>query len=221
MSMAKRIQDLRKMRGISQEQLAEKVGVSRQAVSKWESEQSIPDLDKIITMSEFFGVTTDYLLKGVESTQLTESSRSKSSIFRTYNANFVAVATALNFIGLVVACAVWYERQVSTAIAIGLVLMALGCMVYLLGTNIGMGLMGTRQEEKDEVKCRFWRLNIWLLSFLILSVVYNMLVLGRPAPYPLLAHPLISFPLFWVVYMAVCLGVVFACSRRSRRTRTV
>ena len=47
MNMADRIQYLRKTKGISQEELADKVGVSRQAVSKWESEQSTPDLEKI------------------------------------------------------------------------------------------------------------------------------------------------------------------------------
>ena len=66
MSIAERILTLRKSKGMSQEQLAEAVGVSRQAVSKWESEQASPDPEKIITLSEVFGVTTDYLLKGVE-----------------------------------------------------------------------------------------------------------------------------------------------------------
>lgn len=54
---------LRKQQGWSQEQLAEKLGVSRQSVSKWEGALSIPDLDKIIKMSQIFGVSTDYLLK--------------------------------------------------------------------------------------------------------------------------------------------------------------
>lgn len=66
MSIAERILTLRKSKGMSQEQLAEAVGVSRQAVSKWESEQASPDPEKIIAMSEIFGVTTDYLLKGIE-----------------------------------------------------------------------------------------------------------------------------------------------------------
>lgn len=66
MNTADRIQGLRKSKGISQEQLADVVGVSRQAVSKWESEQTIPDLEKIILMSEYFDVTTDYILKGIE-----------------------------------------------------------------------------------------------------------------------------------------------------------
>lgn len=66
MNIAERIQHLRKQKGYSQEELADKVGVSRQAVSKWESGQSTPDLGKIIVMSELFEVTTDYILKGIE-----------------------------------------------------------------------------------------------------------------------------------------------------------
>ncbi len=55
--------ELRKKNGWSQEELAEKMDVSRQAVSKWESAQSLPDLGKILALSTLFGVTTDYLLK--------------------------------------------------------------------------------------------------------------------------------------------------------------
>ena len=69
MNMAERIQALRKANGLSQEELAEKMGVSRQAVSKWESEQSTPDLDKILMMSDLFAVTTDYILKGTEAVE--------------------------------------------------------------------------------------------------------------------------------------------------------
>ncbi len=63
MILADKIMDLRKKSGWSQEELAEKLEVSRQAVSKWESAQSIPDLERIIRMSRLFGVSTDYLLK--------------------------------------------------------------------------------------------------------------------------------------------------------------
>lgn len=69
MKLAERIQYLRKMKGISQEELAEKAGVSRQAVSKWESDQSTPDVEKIIIMSDYFGVTTDYILKGIQTVE--------------------------------------------------------------------------------------------------------------------------------------------------------
>lgn len=63
MILADKIADLRKKNGWSQEELANQLGVSRQAVSKWESALSIPDLDKIVKMSLIFGVSTDYLLK--------------------------------------------------------------------------------------------------------------------------------------------------------------
>lgn len=63
MILADKLIQLRKKSGMSQEELAEKMNVSRQAVSKWEGAQSIPDLDKILQLSELYGVTTDYLLK--------------------------------------------------------------------------------------------------------------------------------------------------------------
>lgn len=78
MNIADRIQLLRKQKGYSQEELADKVGVSRQAVSKWESGQSVPDLEKIIAMSELFEVTTDYILKGIENVSTTNRETMKS-----------------------------------------------------------------------------------------------------------------------------------------------
>lgn len=63
MTLAEKIQKLRQEKGLSQEQLAERLEVSRQAVGKWEGGQSRPDMDKLITLAELFGVSTDYLLK--------------------------------------------------------------------------------------------------------------------------------------------------------------
>lgn len=63
MIFADKLIELRKKNGMSQEELAEKMDVSRQSVSKWEGAQSVPDLNKILALSQIFGVTTDYLLK--------------------------------------------------------------------------------------------------------------------------------------------------------------
>jgi len=63
MILADKIIELRKKNGWSQEDLAEKLNVSRQSISKWEGAQSVPDMNKILMMSEIFGVSTDYLLK--------------------------------------------------------------------------------------------------------------------------------------------------------------
>ena len=64
-TLGRRIQEARKAAGLSQESLGERLGVSRQAVSKWESDASVPDLENLIAMSRIFGVTIGALL-GVE-----------------------------------------------------------------------------------------------------------------------------------------------------------
>ena len=63
MILADKIIELRKKSGWSQEELAEMLDVSRQSISKWEGAQSVPDMARIIRLSEIFGVSTDYLLK--------------------------------------------------------------------------------------------------------------------------------------------------------------
>lgn len=63
MILADKIIENRKRNGWSQEELADKLGVSRQSVSKWEGAQAVPDMKKIVLMSEIFGVSTDYLLR--------------------------------------------------------------------------------------------------------------------------------------------------------------
>ena len=86
MILADKIIELRKKNGWSQEELAEKLGVSRQAVSKWEGAQSVPDIQRILEMSKLFGVSTDYLLKDdmeYSSEVITESAvESDSSLHR-------------------------------------------------------------------------------------------------------------------------------------------
>jgi len=63
MTFSDKLIALRKKAGWSQEELAERLNVSRQSVSKWESAQSMPDIDKILQLSSLFSVTTDCLLK--------------------------------------------------------------------------------------------------------------------------------------------------------------
>ncbi len=66
-NIGQRIYELRLKNNLSQDTLAEMLGVSRQAISKWENQMSIPELEKIVQMSEIFDVSLDYLIKGKES----------------------------------------------------------------------------------------------------------------------------------------------------------
>ena len=119
MILAEKIIDLRKKSGWSQEELAEKLNVSRQAVSKWEGAQSVPDLDRVLQMSRLFGVSTDYLLKDeqtaadstgdelsanpVRTVSLEEANRFLAA--REANARPVALATFLCILSP--ACLMW------------------------------------------------------------------------------------------------------------------
>ncbi|MEG0895594.1 MAG: helix-turn-helix transcriptional regulator [Oscillospiraceae bacterium] len=66
MALSEKIYMLRKKSGLSQEQLAERLNVSRQAISKWESGNSIPENEKLLAISNYFNVSLDYLLKDGE-----------------------------------------------------------------------------------------------------------------------------------------------------------
>jgi transcriptional regulator with XRE-family HTH domain len=77
MSTGEKIIKLRQKKGLSQEQFGELLGVSRQAVSKWETGQTMPDIDKIISMSQIFEVTTDYLLMDENKTAANSPTQNK------------------------------------------------------------------------------------------------------------------------------------------------
>ena len=63
MALSEKLYELRKKRALSQEQLAEQLGVSRQAISKWESGKAVPETDTLISISKYFDVSLDYLMK--------------------------------------------------------------------------------------------------------------------------------------------------------------
>ncbi len=203
MNIADRIQSLRKSKGLSQEELADKIGVSRQSVSKWESEQSVPDVEKIKVMSDYFEVTTDYLLKGIENERQAEPET---------NANiFTITATGLNFIGLLVSCAIIYpDDQDPIAVIIGLIIFAVGGVVFGIGQTIS-------NKNVAIAKRYFWIINVWILSFIPLSILHNILFSLPFAPYPLKPNNSYALPLFGLVYLAICLLIVFILINPSHR----
>ena len=120
MILADKIIDLRKKAGWSQEELAEKLGVSRQSVSKWEGAQSIPDMNKILQLSELFGVSTDYLLK--DSMEATETVPSQDTDAE--DATFVSMEEANAFLS--------YKAESAPRIALGVLLCILSPIALIL-----------------------------------------------------------------------------------------
>ena len=134
MIFADKLIDLRKKNGWSQEELAEKMDVSRQSISTWESAQSIPDMGRIVRLSEIFGVTTDYLLK--DNLELEERAESSAeALCRT-----VGMEEANAFLQL---------RQLNSGrIAIGVMLCILSPMLLiLLGGAQQMGMLPLSENQ--------------------------------------------------------------------------
>ncbi len=170
MNLADRISELRRQKGWSQEQLAEALNISRQAVSKWESGQSTPELEKVVAMSELFGVSTDYLLKGIEDKRVETKNPFKPG------AIFSSMALMLVAIGLIVSISGWHENQTATDIAGGM-------MVQVVG--LGLLLVGRLTFPGDPAKKWLITLIIWLLAFMPASLLVCFLSGYPVSPYPL------------------------------------
>ena len=119
MILADKIIDERKKNGWSQEELADKLGVSRQSVSKWEGAQSVPDLQRILEMSRLFGVSTDYLLKDEEGIRQPEETEDTGKSMRR-----VSMEEANEFLS--------FNEDFSRKISIGCLICTL-CPVPLMG----------------------------------------------------------------------------------------
>lgn len=87
MNFAKKLTSLRQKRGLSQKELSERLGVSWQTVSKWEANQAKPDMEKIIDISDFFGISIDYLLK--DDVSLPETVENLAVIPNNWNSSFI------------------------------------------------------------------------------------------------------------------------------------
>lgn len=109
MEFSEKLMTLRKQAGLSQEQLADRLGVTRQSVSKWESGAAFPELVKIISLSEIFGVSVDYLVKdyleepgqvGEEDTDTSRLEQKVDDLTRYVKGNFYAYDSQTRIFGL-------------------------------------------------------------------------------------------------------------------------
>ncbi len=119
MILADKIIELRKKAGWSQEELAEKLDVSRQSISKWESAQSIPDMNRILKLSQIFGVTTDFLLKDeIEMEEITEP------VEQEYSQRTVTMEEAAAFLE--------HKQMASGRVALGVMMCILSPVIVII-----------------------------------------------------------------------------------------
>ena len=201
MNTAQRLQQLRKERGLSQEALAEQLGVSRQAVSKWESGQTMPEAEKIVAASELFGVTTDWILKGVAPPE-----EKVPATRRLAGRILFAASPAFAAAGLMLALAGEWEGSSFVSCA-GLIVQVAGVALYYIGRML--------TGEKGP----FWAawLDVACIAFLPVRFVMGqgMFLTLVAAFLPFEAAKIVHDLLCWPAYLAV-LAVSFLLLRKRR-----
>ncbi len=208
MNLSEKIQRLRKARGLSQDELGAQLGVSRQAVSKWESGQSVPDVEKIVVLSEFFGVTCDYLLK--EKEEAVCSAPVLATEGKKPNADlFFLLGTAVNLVGLIVGSAAWHQFQTELCVALELTILLIGCVGFVIGLSF------CDRESAEAVKKRFYQVNIWIVAFPVLSLCVGIVCWGFGTPYPV--WDIKTDAICILLYMAVCTGFQFLSQIKSKK----
>jgi len=128
MRFEEKIVELRKQKGLSQEELAEQLGVSRQAVSRWELGQTLPDIPNLLQLCELFGVSVDYLVRDEELT-IAKSEQNTKTIARLTREREKTRYLARKY---------YYTAWAAVLMAIGFVLAAvIDCRSISLGIGIG------------------------------------------------------------------------------------
>lgn len=157
MSISNKIQALRKQHNLTQEQLADQLNVSRQALSKWELGVSTPEADKIVQLSDYFKVSTDYLLKdSIETIEPTKKVHSSPRLT-------IILSTAINLIGLVILFNLWEYYY------LGFIIQIIGFVVF--------ELLISRQtlSEHKLTRSLFYSINCWIILFAPYLLVFRFL----------------------------------------------
>ena len=190
MNLAQRIQTLRKQKGLSQENLAHELGVSRQAVSKWESEQAYPDLDKIILLSNYFKVSTDYLLKGND---MSHEAPTQTPPVLEYAANF------LFFTGLLSTWLLWKYYQTSLCFLPVVFLDASGIMIHFIH------LSSCPEAERKKLNQRFWKISILPVGIIPAFFITNLIASYFYWLPGFIQLPLVISPVCILIYLSYSL----------------
>ena len=187
MLIGEKLRRLRIARQLSQEQLAEKLQVSRQAISKWELGESMPDTENLILLSKFYGVSIDYLLLNeLNISSELETKRSSSSPI------FIFGMGGL-IIGLTLSIVLWCTYQSILMVSIGLIIQIISVTVVLI----------KQSELSSQLQRLFLMLSVWMIfpfiCFYIGSLMMNF--------YPVSRSAMLDFIVEFIFYLVVCTGI--------------
>lgn len=202
MSIGKRISDLRKQYSYSQEYVAEKIGVSRQAVSKWEQDQTAPDTYNLIALAELFNVSVEYLATGKSEQQFTVPEPQPN------------------------------QNKLTTKKLIGLILLGIGLIALILGILFSeILIILSVYLLVGGILCLSIRKNLWfvimwtytIMTFLMISILtrYNLFIIFNPAIYKNggVSMGMIVSYVFWIIVVSAIAISVYKAIRAIKNKR--
>lgn len=154
MNIGEKIFELRKEKKLSQEEVADKLNVTRQTVSKWETNQSLPDFDKIVPLCDLFEISTDELLKGIKTETIENNEKADDSKIvldddakKVRKARGISIAIFLYFVAVVWISIAVAVLKFDPIISTGIFLLICGGATYLI-VYTSMIYKVEKQEEK-------------------------------------------------------------------------
>ena len=204
MNIGERIYELRRKNSMSQEDLAEKMNVSRQSISKWESSQSVPEVEKIIQLSNILNVSTDWILKG-------ENSKKQTSQSNKNNLKSVqTVSTALNYTGFVIGTFILFEKQAVWAVAVPIVFSILSLAIYFAVYSDSENTDKKKQSLNTFIKLNIFIFSFWILLFIPCIIVIRAFSVLSFIPNFLLVPAII---LIVTIYLTICIYILKKCKK--------
>ena len=204
MTLGEKIIVLRKKRGLSQEELAITLGVSRQAVSKWETNEATPDTAKVIALAEYFEVTTDWLLRDIEPQSdpspapggvpsVAEMLRGAPMLLNlTIGGNVFGAALMLYDL--------WQQTYYHIPIIVGLFIQIGMCALFL---GLCSSIRPHDPDSAQDWRARYWRCNIFSLA--LMPCFWASSILLHILAHKFTVSSLLLLPVALVLYLIVCL----------------
>ncbi|HZK33561.1 MAG TPA: helix-turn-helix transcriptional regulator [Tissierellaceae bacterium] len=210
MTLSEKIQQLRKTNNLSQEQLAEKLAVSRQAISKWELGESTPDTDKIILLSRIFKISTDYLLHDdISSDKEIPAVKTSSELLKKHYGlkTLFIITTGVSIIGLLMSIIAQLTWQTIFSVSVGLIVQIIGVIIFEAMSSHYITRNGNKGVRKG-----FYALNVWfILPFPVIflsDLFFNFY--PRPRGYG------IDLIFTAIVYVTLCGIITFILKKKSK-----
>lgn len=147
MKLGERLLELRKEKHLSQEEVADRLNVTRQTVSKWETDQSVPDFDKIVPICELFGITTNELLTG-EKPKIDISMEDTKELYRKKKALGLCLGILGYFISIAILVLFIAGLNIDPIISVSIFLSLCGVSTFLI--IYSCIAYGKKVEEKKE-----------------------------------------------------------------------